>query len=523
MVREAPRVLFVTPELAPWAKVGGLGDVSYDLPRVLAAGGLDIRILVPAYPALVEAFPDAACVAEFPAPGGALAAARLLQARAPVPIYLLDCPAYFARPGIYQSPDAVDWADNHLRYGLLSRIAAVLGSAGSPLAWRPHVIHCNDWPSGLTAAYLAYTEGSSAATVLTVHNLAYQGIFPPHVLDELGLPGAAFTIDGLEFYGNVSFLKAGLSYANKLTTVSPTYATEIQSPEFGCGLDELLRRRAADLTGIANGIDCKAWDPARDPHLARNYDREHLEHKRENKTALQRALGLPEAPDVPVFGMVSRLVWQKGVDLMIEAAASIVRSPAQIVVHGEGERNIAAELRTLAARHPRDIAVRVGFEDRIAHQIVAGADAFLIPSRFEPCGLTQLQSMRYGTLPVAQRTGGLADSVVDATEENVSAGTATGFTFDGQQPHAVLDGVERAVGAYRTPAVWRALQRNGMARNHDWVSAVRAYINVYRGANRHEWPRPVTERGKAIVAKLPRPADRALIVGAGVGRRRIPA
>lgn len=500
------RVLFVTPELAPWARVGGLGDVSHDLPPALAAAGVDVRILVPAHPSLIEAFPEASCVAEFSAPGGAFAASRLLLALGTVPMYLLDCPAYFARPGVYQSPDGRDWPDNHLRYGLLSRIAAVLGSAASPLAWRPHVIHCHDWQSGLTAAYLAYSGGDSAATVLTVHNLSYQGVFPPQVLDELGVPWEAFTIEGLEYYGNMSFLKAGLSYATKLTTVSPTYAREIQDPELGCGLHPLLRHRAADLTGIANGIDTESWDPARDPHLARNYDRDRLEHKLDNKLSLQRALGLPETPEVPLFGMVSRLVWQKGVDLMIEAASGIVGSPAQIVVHGEGERDIAAALGALAARYSRNVAVRVGFDDRIAHQIVAGADAFLIPSRFEPCGLTQLQSMRYGTLPVAQRTGGLADSVVDATEENISAGTATGFTFEGSKPQAVLAGVERAIGAYRTPRVWRALQRNGMARNPGWASAVKAYVSVYRRAIQRKSLRSVSPLRQSAV---PFPAHRA--------------
>lgn len=499
MNRTAARILFVTPELAPWAKVGGLAEISRDLPRALTSAGLDMRLLVPAYPALTAAFPEARCVAEFPAPGGGLAPARLLEGRAALPIYLLDCPAYFERDGLYQSPAKTDWPDNYLRFGLLSRIAAILGGAGSPLRWNPDVIHCHDWQTGLTPAYLVHRDGGHVSTVMTVHNLAYQGVFPPHVLDEVGMSREAFTIDGLEYYGDVSLLKAGLSYATRITTVSPTYAKEIQSPEFGFGLDPLLRRRAAALTGISNGIDLEHWNPAGDPHLDEPYDANHLNGKHRNKLALQRELGLPIERDIPLFGMVSRLVWQKGVDLLIEAAPAIVRMGAQIVVHGEGDHDLEQALNALAARHPREIAVRIGFDERLNHRIVAGADAFLLPSRYEPCGLTQLHSMRYGTLPVAHATGGLADWVVDAHADTLRAGTATGFSFSPLSVAKLVATAERALDAYRAVILWRTLQRHAMARNCGWSAAVSGYIEVYRAAAGGNWP----HRPKGIRSEAP--------------------
>jgi starch synthase len=509
-----PRILFVTPELAPWAKAGGLGEVSRDLPLALAAAGVDARVLVPAYPALVAAFPDARCVAELSAAGSALPPARLLEARGPVPLYLLDCPECYARPGLYQSPDGVDWPDNALRYGLLSRSAALLGSAASPLLWRPHVLHCHDWPCGLAPAYLAHLTGEHAATVMTVHNMAYQGNFPAHVLDALGLPPSAFTVDGIEFYGNVSFLKAGLGYATRVTTVSPTYAREIRTPELGFGLDRLLARRGADLTGISNGIDASEWNPASDPHLARPYDLGRLDLKRENKLALQRALGLDENAGQPLFGMVSRLVWQKGIDILLESAAAILDLGAQIAVHGEGERDACHALSGLAARHPGRVAVRIGFEEALNHRVVAGADAFLLPSRYEPCGLTQLHSMRYGTLPIAHRTGGLADWVVDAGAGTPAMG-ATGFAFSPLTPRDFVAAIARALDTYHAPGQWRALQWNAMERDYGWTRAVPAYLSVYRSAAAARWPRSAaTDRARP--APAPMPAARTLRTGDGL-------
>ena len=467
------RVLYATPEAAPWAKTGGLGDVAEALPRALEAAGADLRLLVPAYPALRQAFPKAKQILELPDPGGTLAAARLLEAPGEPTLWLLDCPDYYARPGgPYQSPQGADWPDNHLRFGLLSRVAALLAGGASPLAWRPDVLHCNDWQCGLAPAYLAFSGGAHAASVVTLHNLAYQGLFPAKVLAELALPAASFTPDGLEFYGKISFLKAGLRYADLLTTVSPTYAREIQGAELGFGLDGLLRRRAADLVGILNGIDTETWNPARDPLIAARYDAARLDAKAANKAALQRAFGLPEASDAPLAAMTSRVVPQKGADLVQGAAQEIARRGAQLVLLGTGERELEDAWRALAARNPRHIAARIAFDERLAHLVEAGADLFLMPSRFEPCGLNQFYSMRYGTLPLVRRTGGLADSVSERT----------GFLFDEPSAQALGAALGRALDAWHDRAAWRARQLAGMARDFGWQAPARAYLAAYRRA-----------------------------------------
>jgi starch synthase len=472
-VEAALRVLYVSPEVAPWVKTGGLGEVAQGLPPALAAAGAQVRVLVPAYPALREAFPQARAVAHFPSAGGALPAARLLEAPAEPPLWLLDCPPLFDRPGNpYQSTQREDWPDNDQRYGLLSRVAALLGSDAAPLDWRPDVVHCNDWQSGLAPAYLAHMPGAHAAAVMTIHNLAYQGLFPRSALEPLALPPSTFVPDGLEFYGRISFLKAGIYYADLITTVSPGYAREIQMPELGFGLDGLLRSRAADLVGIMNGIDTGVWDPARDPLIAQRYDAEWLERKAPNKAALQRAFGLPATAGAPLLGMATRLVPQKGADLVLAVADDLVRAGAQLAVLGTGEHDIESGLLALAARHPRHIAVRIAFDEALAHLIEAGADIFLMPSRFEPCGLNQLYSMRYGTPPVVRRTGGLADSVSERT----------GFLFDEPTPQALRAALALALEAWRKPGAWRALQLAGMRREFGWGVPAREYLAAYRRA-----------------------------------------
>lgn len=476
-------MLFVAPELAPWAKAGGLGEVAHDLPRALRAAGADVRVLVPAYPALRAALRDAREVARLDAPGGALAPARLLQSDAPLPAYLVACDACYARVGDpYGGPDGRDWPDNALRFGLLSRVAAWLGAEGSPLDWKPDIVHCNDWPCGPAPAYLANAAGTRAATVMTIHNLAFHGLFGRDVLGQLGLPPETFAPEGLEFHGHVSFLKAGLHYATRLSTVSPTYAAEIQQPELGFGLEGLLRRRAADLRGIVNGIDTDAWNPATDAFLAAPYDAGRLDAKALNKAALQRELGLRADARAPLAGVVSRLVEQKGIDLVVAAADALLADGAQLIILGRGTPAIEDACRALAARNPGTVAARLEFSEALAHRIEAGADLFLMPSRFEPCGLNQQYSMRYGTPPVARRTGGLADTVVDATDGNLRAGRATGFVFDAPTPEALLDACRRAIACYRDAPRWAALQRAGMAREPGWDAAAREYLALYADA-----------------------------------------
>ena len=478
------RVLFATPECAPWVKTGGLGDVGAALPAALEAGGLDVRVLLPAYRPVLAATAGHRRELASIAAGARLPAARVLEAPLPsgVPAWLVDCPALYDRDGgLYQDPGSGgDWPDNAVRFALLARVAALLAGESSPLAWRPQVLHCNDWQTALAPAYLRFAAGTRAATVMCIHNLAFQGLFPPASAAAVELPPAAYSVDGAEFYGRLSFLKAGLVYADAITTVSPTYAQEIQREPLGFGLQGLLAARAGDLHGILNGIDEGVWNPAIDPLIAIRYDAAHVEAKRGNKLALQEQLGLPGDPGVPLFGFVGRLTQQKGADLIAESAARIVAAPAQIAVLGSGEHELEEALRALARARPREVAVRIGFDERLAHLIEAGADAFLMPSRFEPCGLNQMYSQRYGTPPIAHATGGLCDSIVDCTPATLAGGTAAGFLFREPSAGALAEAVERAIAAYHDPATWRALQRNGMARDFGWGAGAQRYAELYR-------------------------------------------
>ena len=483
MTPDRMRLLFATPECAPWVKTGGLGDVSAALPAALEACGLDVHVLLPAYRPVLAAtagqrreLASLAATARFPA-------ARLLEAPLPsgVPAWLVDCPALYDRDGgPYQDPEAHDWPDNALRFALLARVAALLAGESSPLAWRPAVLHCNDWQTALAPVYARFAGGSRAATVVCVHNLAFQGLFPPAAAPEIEFPPAAYSIEGAEFYGRLSFLKAGLAYADAIATVSPTYAQEIQREPLGFGLQGLLAARAGELHGILNGIDEEAWNPATDTLIARRYDAARLEAKRDNKLALQQRMGLPADADAPLFGFVGRLTEQKGVDLIAEAAPRITAAPAQLAVLGTGERGPEQALRALARAHPRQVAAEIGFDEALAHLIEAGADAFLMPSRFEPCGLNQMYSQRYGTPPIARATGGLADSIVDCTRATLAAGTATGFLFSEPTARALAEAVGRRARRLPRSRTWRALQRNGMARDFGWRASAERYVALYR-------------------------------------------
>ncbi|MFN3883178.1 MAG: glycogen synthase GlgA [Rhodocyclaceae bacterium] len=477
------KVLFATSEIAPWVKTGGLGDVAAALPPALERMGCEVRVLVPRYRALREAFPDAGFLALLPALGGQLPEARLFlaqPAQGPA-LLLLDCPMLFDRPGNpYLGPEGRDWLDNHLRFGLLSRVAAHLAGNASLLDWRPDILHCNDWQTALGPYYLRFYEPGGAASVMTIHNLAFQGVFAPQLLDDLGLTGRDWHIDGVEYYGQLSFLKAGLRHADWITSVSPTYAREIQTEAGGMGLAGLLRSRADRLTGILNGIDTEIWNPATDAHLPAHYDREHLAGKALCKHALQRELGLVECDDRPLFGVVSRLTYQKGLDLVAAIADALVALPVQLAVLGSGEKVLEDALVALAARHPGQVAVRIGFDEGLAHRIEAGADAFLMPSRFEPCGLNQMYSLAYGTPPVVRATGGLADTVVDCTPDTLAAGSANGFVCGPATPEALIETVRRAAACWQDKPIWRALQNNGMAGDYGWTRSAQRYLELYR-------------------------------------------
>lgn len=463
-------------------KSGGLGEISWSLPAALHAAGADIRILVPAYEPLLAAFPGAKLVAELAPPGGDLPAARLLEAKAEggVPLLLLDCPDYFRRAGsAYLDAGGKDFVDNHLRFGLLSRTAALLASATSPLRWNPNVLHCNDWPCGLAPAYLHFMKGIKAATVMSIHNMAFQGIFSADTLAALGLPPAAFAIDGIEFWGKLSFMKAGLHYAERITTVSPRYAEEIQTETYGYGFAGLLRWRHNDLVGILNGIDTNTWNPATDPFLPRHYEFAHMKGKEACKATLRQRFGLAAEASSPLLGAVCRITQQKGLDLLLGIGDEIALIPAQLVLLGTGDKGLESALSSLADRHPGQFAVRIGFDDGLAHLVEAGSDIFLMPSRFEPCGLNQMYSLRYGTPPLVRNTGGLADTVVDCSQATLANGTANGFVFDDATPESLLGTIRRAITAWHDKALWHKLQRNGMVLDFGWSNAAAAYLAIY--------------------------------------------
>jgi starch synthase len=475
------RILYLTPECAPLVKTGGLGDVAAALPVALRQTGLDARLLLPGYPAVLAALAGARnagridAIARFPA-------ARLLEAELPtgVPAWVVDCPALYDRDGgPYQDAGGTDWEDNPLRFGLLSRIGALLASRQSPLAWRAQLVHANDWQTGLAPAYAALAYEGSAPIIITVHNLAFQGIFAPHWVADLGLPAASFAVDGVEYHGRFSFLKAGLFYASAITTVSPTYAGEIQEEAMGMGLAGLLAARRDRLTGILNGIDTTVWDPANDALIAERYDAATLERKAANKSALQMRFRLEPLPDIPLLGVVTRLTAQKGLDLLFDIADAVLSLPTEIVIVATGDKALEQRLLALTARRPGRLASFIGFDETLAHLVEAGADAFLMPSRFEPCGLNQMYSQHYGTPPIVHATGGLADSVVDCTPESLADGTATGFKFVAPNTEALMGAIKRCAAAYGDAAVWQALQRNGMARDFSWSTAAREYAGIY--------------------------------------------
>jgi starch synthase len=480
------KVLFATPECAPFIKTGGLADVSAALPATLARLGHDVRILMPAYRG-VKVSGEVGDAAEIPA-YGSWPAAQLLPVKIDngVTLLLLACPSLYQRAGgPYVDASGEDYQDNALRFGLLSRVAALLGTQASPCAnWQADLVHANDWPCGLAPLYLAQARagglyGNVAASVITIHNLAFRGLFPMGTADLLGIPGHWRGLDGVEFWGDLSMLKAGLQFADAITTVSPTYAREIQTEEGGCALDGVLRYRADRLTGILNGIDTATWNPAADPLLAHRYDADNLAGKQLNKKALQRRCGLQPDPKAMLFGLVSRLTGQKGVDLVLGALPRMLELGGQLVVLGQGEPALQDALRAAAAAHPASVSVSLAFEEGLAHQIEAGADCFLMPSRFEPCGLNQMYSQAYGTPPLVNATGGLADSVVDA-DADPAAGT--GFVMRTPDAEGVDDALQRAHAAWRKTERWTRIQRNGMGRPFGWEASAARYLEVYEQA-----------------------------------------
>ncbi|MXS79774.1 starch synthase [Nitrosomonas eutropha] len=483
--RKNIRVLFVTPEVFPLCKTGGLGDVSAALPVALRALKMDARLLLPGYPAVLAGLKSRRKVATFDLqphfPPATLLSSRLqINESVSVPLYVIHCPALYQRTGgIYLDDTGQDWPDNAQRFGLLSKIGALLASDASPLAWVPDIVHCNDWQSGLTPAYLHFHSGKKAASLITLHNLAFQGNFPSDEVAKLGLPDESFSMHGAEFYGNLSFLKAGIYYADHISTVSPGYAREIQQEPLGFGLQGLLAKRSDDITGIVNGIDTAIWNPATDPYLVKKYTSRNLSAKAANKLALQQTMGLENNQAIPLFGTVSRLTHQKGSDIMLQVAPMLADLPAQLALLGSGDALLEQQLAALAQAFPTKIAVRIGYDEALSHLINAGTDCFLMPSRFEPCGLNQMYSQHYGTPPVVHATGGLMDTVVDLTPETLADKSASGFHFHEMTADSFMEGIKRAINAYHNTRLWKNLQRNGMQKDFSWQASASAYQSIY--------------------------------------------
>ncbi len=494
-----PKILFVASEAHPLIKTGGLGDVAGSLPAALQSLRADVRLLLPAYhDALARAGKlktVARCAIE-----NLSAPVRILEARLPgtgLIVWFVDYPpAYDRRGHPYLDAGGRPWPDNAMRYALFADVAVRIALGRANMKWRPDVVHCHDWQTGLVPAWLAM-EKIRPATVFTIHNLAYQGLFPRETFEALGLPAALWSHEALEFHGWMSFIKGGLVYADRLTTVSPNYAREIRTPEFGCGLDGLLRHRAGRLTGILNGIDDKEWNPARDPFLEKGYSSRRLQDKLANKLALQREFGLPEQSGTPLIGMVGRLVHQKGIDLVLETLPGLMHRPIQLVLLGSGEAGYEEALRAQAARYAKRLAVRIGYDERLAHMIEAGADMFLMPSRFEPCGLNQLYSQRYGTIPIVRRVGGLADTVADATKARLKTGSATGIVFEEARASAMLAAIDRALVLQQKKPAWKRMMLAGMRQDYSWRHSATEYLRLYRQAMRDKRtpPRKPTVRG----------------------------
>lgn len=479
------RVLYCASEIVPLAKTGGLADVAGALPAALASRGVDIRLAMPRYRGITLEQTGVGPVAV--RIGDRVLAGRVGEARLPgghLPIWLVDQPELFDRPGLYGEAGR-DYDDNLTRFTFFSR--AILQWAGGQ-AWRADLIHCNDWQTALIPALLAAggagTASTGPVTVMTIHNLAYQGVFPAEQFNGTGLPRSMFTMRGLEFWGQVNLLKGGLYFADVLSTVSETYAREIQSEEFGAGLDGVLRDRGEDLFGILNGVDYSAWDPAVDPFIAARYSADNLAGKAACKRHLQEAFGLPAEPRTPLIGMVTRLADQKGLDLVAAVMTPLLATGTQLVVLGTGDPQYHTLLEEMARRFPAQVGARLGFDNALAHQIEAGADLFLMPSRYEPSGLNQLYSLRYGTVPVVRRTGGLADSIVDTTPETLERGGANGFVFEAYTSAALWDALRRALEAYQTPSVWLKVQRHGMRADFSWDRSAGRYLELYERALR---------------------------------------
>jgi starch synthase len=483
------RILFVTPEAFPLIKTGGLADVSGALPAALKELGHDVRILIPGYPAVLRKTINSSylcTLSNIPNVGTLDIIIGEMPDTGVTVMAIQSDPLYERASGPYGDENGKDWDDNAIRFGILSYVAAILSSEDSPIKdWTPDLVHCNDWQTGLVPAYMHFMHRDrpklkQAKSIFSMHNLAFQGCYAPEWMGRLNLPSESFQIEGLEYYGQLSFLKAGIFYSDGLSTVSPNYAKEIQTEEYGFGLQGLLAKRGQEIHGILNGLDTQEWDPAADHYLEYHYDDKKMAGKAKVKNALLVKLGLPIHTKIPLLGVVSRLTHQKGLDMLLECAEMLIqRHHCQLAILGSGEKSFEQGFQNLAKRFPEQVSTIIGYNEELSHQMMAGSDIFIMPSRFEPCGLNQMYGLRYGTPPVVSNTGGLADTVVDVNEETLGNKTATGFVMPEVSTYQLLATTSRAITSFHDTRTWKTIQKNGMRQNLDWSNSAQSYIEMY--------------------------------------------
>lgn len=482
---EPYRILFCASEVYPLIKTGGLADVAGSLPHALKKLGHDVQIVLPAYPSVFAQLkhPPGLRV-ELRVQTHVLGIRHTTLPGTRVPVWLIDCPELYQRQGNpYHDHHGEPWPDNALRFAIFSHAITAMAMNRCGLNWQPQIVHCNDWQTGLVPALLAQ-EFQRPSTVFTIHNLAYQGVFDRTTFEQLQLDEHFWHYERLEYHNHFSFIKGGLIYADRINTVSPSYAREIQTPEFGYGMQGVLQHRADRLSGILNGINSEVWNPGTDPYLPHKYNQQQLPGKALNKQALQQRFQLSQNPEVLLLGLVSRLAQQKGIDLLLAILPKLMQRPVQLAVVGSGDKSYEKALLAAARKYPNIIGVHIGYDETCAHLIEAGADVFLMPSRFEPCGLNQMYSQRYGTPPIVAPVGGLFDTVTDATEENCSQQMATGFVMTEISAAALLQAIDRAILLYADPEKWKRLMRSAMKLDHSWTHSARDYATLYARALR---------------------------------------
>lgn len=478
------KILFASSEVYPLIKTGGLADVSAALPTAIKKKRHDIRIVMPAYQDALENAKNTKIVAQLTLPGtiGSINILEAQLAETNIPVYFIDYSVAFNRPGNpYVDEKGEPWTDNAERFSLFCKIITEIALDRAKLDWQPDLLHCNDWQTALVPALLA-SETTKPATIFTIHNLAYQGTFPHSTFTALGLPAELWSPESLEFHGQMSFIKGGIVFADRINTVSPAYAREIQTPEFGFGLDGLLEHEKQKLSGILNGVDTSTWNPATDEYLQQTYDISTIDQKKLNKTSLQQIFQLKTDTSMLLLGFVGRLVEQKGIDYITKLIPQLTNLPVQLIILGTGNGKFEREIQALADKYPDQVACKIGYSESLSHQIEAGSDVFLMPSRFEPCGLNQMYSLRYGTVPIVNNVGGLADTVTNLNKKNSNLKKACGFVMQKTSGDALYEEIIRAINCFQNPQTWNSLITNGMKKDFSWKRSAEEYLHLYKEA-----------------------------------------